>query len=218
MPELDLLRSLPRARRNIEARQTAKTPELIALSRQYGRDYFDGPRDVGYGGYRYDGRWVPVAKDIVAQYGLQPGDRVLDVGCGKGFLVKDLLAQGIDAYGLDVSDYALRTCEPEVVGRLHLGSAERLPFPDHSFDVVLSINTLHNLQRPELRQALGEMTRLARKGCFLQVDSYRTPEEKALFESWVLTAYTYGYPDEWRAIFDEAGYGGDYYWTFITGE
>lgn len=218
MPELDLLRSLPRAKRNIEARQTAKTPELIALSRQYGRDYFDGPRDVGYGGYRYDGRWVPVAKDIIAHYGLKAGDRVLDVGCGKGFLVKDLLAQGIDAYGLDVSDYALWTCEPEVVGRLHLGSAERLPFPDHSFDVVLSINTLHNLQRPELRQALGEMIRLARKGCFLQVDSYRTPEEKALFESWVLTAYTYGYPDEWRAIFDEAGYGGDYYWTFITGE
>jgi SAM-dependent methyltransferase len=218
MPELDLLRSLPRARRNIEARQTAKTPELVALSRQYGRDYFDGSRDVGYGGYRYDGRWVPVARDIVAHYGLKPGDRVLDVGCGKGFLVKDLLAQGIDAYGLDVSDYALKVCEPEVVGRLHLGSAERLPFPDHSFDVVLAINTLHNLPRPELRQALGEMTRLARKGSFLQVDSYRTPEEKALFESWVLTAYTYGYPDEWRAIFDEAGYLGDYYWTFITGE
>jgi cyclopropane fatty-acyl-phospholipid synthase-like methyltransferase len=97
MPELDLLRSLPRAKRNIQARQTAKTAELIALSRQYGRDYFDGARDVGYGGYRYDGRWQPVAKDIIAQYGLKPGDKVLDVGCATGFLVKDLLAEGIDA-------------------------------------------------------------------------------------------------------------------------
>lgn len=217
MPQLDLLRALPRAKRNLQARQTAKTPELIALSRQYGRDYFDGSRDVGYGGYRYDGRWVPVAKDIIAQYGLKPGDRVLDVGCAKGFLVKDLLAQGIDAYGIDVSDYAMMTCEPEVVGRLHVGSAEHLPFPDQSFDVVLAINTLHNLKKPELLTALREMERLARKGKFLQVDSFRTPEEKDIFESWVLTAYTYGYPHEWEAIFAEAGYAGDYYWTFITG-
>jgi len=217
MPELDLLRALPRGKRNLQQRATAKTAELIALSRQYGRDYFDGSRDVGYGGYRYDGRWVPVARDIVARYGLKPGDRVLDVGCAKGFLVKDLLAEGIDAYGLDVSDYALLSCEPEVVGRLHLGGAERLPFPDKSFDVVLAINTLHNLRRPELIQALREMERLARKGKFVQVDSFRTAEEKEIFESWVLTAYTYGYPHEWEALFAEAGYTGDYYWTFITG-
>ncbi len=218
MPELDLLRSLPRAKRNLQARQTAKTDELIALSREYGRDYFDGVRDVGYGGYRYDGRWVPVAKDIIAQYGLKPGDKVLDVGCAKGFLVKDLLAQGIDAYGVDVSEYALMHCEPEVVGRLQIGSAERLPFPDQSFDVVLALNTLHNLHMPELILALREMERLARKGKFLQVDSFRTPAEKEIFESWVLTAYTYGYPYEWEAIFAEAGYTGDYFWTLITGE
>lgn len=217
MPELDLLRSLPKSKRNITARETGKTPEMVALSREYGQAYFDGPRDVGYGGYRYDGRWKPVAKDIIAQYDLKPGDRVLDVGCAKGFLVKDLLAEGIDAYGLDVSEYALLNCEPEVVGRLQIGSAERLPFPDQSFDVVLALNSLHNLKRPELILALREMERLARKGKFLQVDSFHTPEQKAIFESWVLTAYTYGYPHEWEAIFAEAGYTGDYYWTIITG-
>jgi SAM-dependent methyltransferase len=217
MPELDLLRSLPRTKRNVTARATGKTDALIALSRAYGREYFDGPREVGYGGYRYDGRWVPVARDIVAQYGLKPGDKVLDVGCAKGFLVKDLLGQGIDAYGLDISEYALMHCEPEVVGRLHLGSADRLPFPDQSFEVVLAINTLHNLPRPALIAALREMERIARKGKFVQVDSYRTEEEKTIFESWVLTAYTHGYPHEWEAIFRDAGYTGDYYWTFITG-
>lgn len=215
MVELDLLRALPRTKRNIEKRETAKSPELIALSREYGEDYFDGSRDVGYGGYRYDGRWVPVAKDIIAHYGLKPGDKVLDIGCAKGFLVKDLLMHGIDAYGVDVSRYALMHCEPEVVGRLQIGTAEELPFPDKSFDVVLSINTLHNLEKPELVQALREMERLARKGKFLTVDSYRDEPEKELFESWVLTAYTYGYPYEWEAIFKEAGYTGDYYWTFI---
>jgi len=218
MPELDLLKSLPRSKRNVEAREQGKTPELVALSREYGEDYFDGSRDVGYGGYRYDGRWVSVAKDIITQYCLKPGDRVLDVGCAKGFLVKDLLAEGIDAYGMDVSQYALMHCEPEVVGRLQIGSAEILPFPDHSFDVVLAINSLHNLKKPELLQALHEMGRVAKKGQFLQVDSYRTEEEKQIFESWVLTAYTYGYPREWEAIFKEVGYEGDYYWTFISGE
>jgi len=217
MPVLDLLHSLPRTKRDISTRKSAKTAELIALSREYGKEYFDGSRDVGYGGYRYDGRWVPVAKDIVQQYGLKPGDKVLDVGCAKGFLVKDLLALGIDAYGLDVSEYAAVNCEPEVVGRIHVGTAERLPFPDKSFDVVLAINVLHNLKKPELLVALREMERLARKGKFLQVDSYRTEEEKAIFESWVLTAYTYGYAHEWEALFREAGYTGDYYWTYITG-
>lgn len=218
MPELDLLKSLPRSKRNVETREQGKTPELIALSREYGEDYFDGSRDVGYGGYRYDGRWVPVAKDIIAHYGLKPGDRVLDVGCAKGFLVKDLVAEGIDCYGMDVSDYALKHCEPEIVGRLQIGSAESLPFPDQSFDVVIAINCLHNLRKPELISALQEMQRVARKGKFLQVDSFRTEEEKEIFESWVLTAYTYGFPHEWQAIFAEAGYTGDYYWTFITGE
>ena len=216
MPELDLLRSLPKGKRNIKARETAKTPELIALSREYGEDYFDGSRDVGYGGYRYDGRWLPVAKDIIHTYGLKPGDRVLDVGCAKGFLVKDLLSQGIDAYGLDISEYALKSCEPETIGRLHLGSAERLPFPDNSFAVVLSINTIHNLKRPELIQSLQEIERLSTQGCFVQVDSYHTPEDREIFLSWVLTAESHYYPDDWVKLFKKANYTGDYYWTLLS--
>jgi len=215
MAEAELLRALPKGKRNVQARETAKTEEHIRISREYGEMYFDGPRDYGYGGYRYDGRWVPVAKDIVAHFGLKPGDKVLDVGCAKGFLVKDLLAEGIDAFGIDVSEYALMHCEPEVVGRLQIGNAERLPFPDGSFDAVLCINTLHNLPRPRCITALQEFERLAPGKGFVQVDSYRTEEQKEIFESWVLTAEYYGYPEEWVALFEEAGYTGDYYWTII---
>ena len=219
MPELDLLRSLPKGKRNIQKRAEAKSAEVVAISRQYGELYFDGPRDYGYGGYRYDGRWRPVAQDIIAQYGLKAGDRVLDVGCAKGFLVKDLIGAcpGLEAFGLDASEYALMHCEPEVVGRLHLGNAKKLPFPDKSFDVVLAINTLHNLERSELIGALKEMGRVARRGSFVQVDSYRTAEEREIFLDWVLTAYTHDYPDGWKRLFAEAGYMGDYYWTVITG-
>jgi SAM-dependent methyltransferase len=140
---------------------------------------------------------------------------VLDVGCAKGFLVKDLLALGIDAYGVDVSRYALMHCEPEAIGRLHLGSADSLPFPDRSFAAVLSINTIHNLPRDRCRIALQEMERLAPGKGFVQVDSYRTPEQKEIFESWVLTAEFHDYPEGWKALFAEAGYTGDWYWTII---
>ncbi len=215
MAEVDLLRSLPKGKRNIEKRAEGKDPEVVRISKQHGEMYFDGPREYGYGGYRYDGRWVPVARDIIAHFGLERGDRVLDVGCAKGFLVKDLLGEGIDAFGVDISEYALMNCEPETVGRLHLGSAEQLPFPDGSFAVVLAINSLHDLPRDRCVRALAEMQRLAPGKGFVQVDSYRTPEQKEIFESWVLTAEFHDYPDEWIKVFREADYTGDHYWTII---
>ncbi|MBY0430654.1 MAG: class I SAM-dependent methyltransferase [Rhodospirillales bacterium] len=217
MAEIDLLRSLPRTTRNLTGRAEGKSPEIVEISRRYGRDYFDGLRDYGYGGYRYDGRWLPVARDIIARYGLKPGDRVLDIGCAKGFLVKDLMlaCPGLEAFGLDISSYALMNCEPEVVGRLHSGSAESLPFPDGSFDCVLSLNTLHNLDRPVLIQALREIERVARGGRFVQVDSYHTPEQREVFLGWVLTARYHDYPSGWLATFAEAGYDGDWAWTII---
>lgn len=216
MKEVNLLKSLPVSKKNVSARLIAKTDDHIKVSREYGRLYFDGPREYGYGGYQYDGRWKPVAQDILEFFSLRPGDRFLDVGCAKGFLVKDLLSLGIDAYGIDVSDYAIQNCEPEVVGRLHLGTAEKLPFPSNSFQAVVSVNTVHNLARPECIRALQEIERLAPGRGFVQVDSYLTAEQKKIFESWVLTAKFYGYPKDWIQVFYEAGYTGHYYWTIIN--
>lgn len=216
MKEVNLLKSLPVSKRNVSARLIAKTDDHIRVSREYGRLYFDGPREYGYGGYQYDGRWKPVAQDILEFFSLRPGDRFLDVGCAKGFLVKDLLSLGIDAYGIDVSDYAIQNCEPEVVGRLHLGTAEKLPFPSNSFQAVVSVNTLHNLARPECIKALQEIERVAQGRSFVQVDSYYTEEQRNIFESWVLTARFHGYPKDWIQVFYEAGYTGHYYWTIIN--
>jgi ubiquinone/menaquinone biosynthesis C-methylase UbiE len=217
MGEVDLLARLPRSRRNVSARATAKTEELIRVSREYGEMYFDGPREYGYGGYRYDGRWIPVAEDIVAHFGLKAGDRVLDIGCAKGFLVKDLMkaCPGLEVFGLDVSRYALMHCEREAIGRLHLGNAIDLPFPDGSFAAVLSLNTIHNLERSDCIRALREIERLAPGRAFVQVDSYRTPEHRAVFIDWVLTAKYHDYPEGWIKTFADAGYTGDYYWTIV---
>ncbi len=218
MAEKNLLARYPRGKRNVQKRSTAKTEEHIRISREYGEMYFDGPREYGYGGYRYDGRWVAIAEDMIAHWGLKAGDRVLDVGAAKGFLVKDFMiaCPGLEAFGLEISDYALKHCEPEVVGRLHLGNAISLPFPDHSFDAVVSINTIHNLERPQVIQALQEIERVTRDStAYVQVDSYTTEEEKEIFLDWVLTAHTHGYPKDWEAIYAEAGYTGDYYWTLV---
>ena len=217
MAEIDLLKSLPKTKRNIQKRSDAKDPTVVAIAKQYGEMYWDGPREYGYGGYRYDGRWRAVARDIINHFGLKPGMRVLDVGCGKGFLVKDLMLEcpGLEAFGLDISVYALNNCEKEVIGRLHLGTAEKMPFPDASFDCVLSLNTIHNFPRARAVTAMKEIQRLSSGRAFVQVDSYHTPEQKTIFESWVLTAEFHDYPSGWIKVFEEAGYQGDYFWTII---
>jgi len=215
MAEVNLLRRYPRSKRDIKNRHKGQTRENISIARRYGKEFFDGSRDVGYGGYRYDGRWIPIAEDIVEHFALKAGDRVLDVGCGKGFLVKDLMivCPGLEVFGLDISEYALTHCEPEVVGRLHLGSADSLPFPDRGFQAVTSINTVHNLGRRRCVRAVRTIERLAPGRGYIQVDSYRTVAEKELFLDWVLTAKTHYYPAGWKKLFDEAGYTGDFYWT-----
>ncbi len=217
MPLVDLLRALPKTKRNIQKRAEAKDPAVVAIAKQYGEMYWDGPREYGYGGYRDDGRWRPVARDIIAHFDLKPGMRVLDVGCGKGFLVKALLQEcrGLEVFGLDISLYALMNCSPEVVGRIHLGTAEQLPFPNSGFNCALSLNTVHNFPRPRAIKVMQEIQRVSGGKAFVQVDSYHTPEQKEIFESWVLTAEFHDYPDEWKKLFAEAGYTGDYYWTII---
>ena len=214
MAELNLLSNYPKAKRNITHRRQVQE-ENRAIAKQFGEAFFDGERDQGYGGYRYDGRWVPIARDFVDHWGLKSGGQVLDIGAAKGFLVKDLMGvcPGLEAFGLDISDYAVAHCEAEVVGRLHVGSCDWLPFPDNSFDAAISINTIHNLDHAGCVRALQEMKRVSPRNNYVQIDSYRTPQEKQNMEDWVLTAVTTYNPEGWRKLFAEAGYDGDYYWT-----
>jgi len=217
MERVDILRSLPKTKRNVSEREGARDESTIRVAQQYGQEYFDGDRKFGYGGYHYDGRWKSVVVDMIKHFNLQPGSRVLDIGCAKGYLVLDFHQFGMKAFGVDVSEYALANCPDDMVGYLHRASAVKLPFPDKSFDCVVSLNTLHNLDRHEVVWALKEINRVVNnpRKCFVQVDSYNTREEKELFERWVLTAEFHGYPDEWLDVFKAAGYQGDYDWTLV---
>lgn len=214
--EVDLLRSIPRPKRNLAERSQLRNPDVVRESKRFGQMYFDGPREYGYGGYHYDGRWKTVARDVVEHFNLSAGDRVLDVGAAKGFLVKDLLDREIDCYGIDISEYAVTNCHPDVVGRIHVGSVERLHFPDESFAAVLAIDVVHNLPRSRAIAALSEIQRLSGGRAFVRVDSYHTEEQRRIFEGWVLTAEFHEYPSGWLQVFHEAGYQGDYSWTVIS--
>jgi SAM-dependent methyltransferase len=204
--EKNLIKTLPRTSRDIKQRKESKDSGVVEISRRFGFDYFDGDRKYGYGGYYYDGRWLTVAKSLIQEYSLTAGMTVLDVGCAKGFLVKDLM----------ISDYALLNADPKIVGRLHLGSAEKLPFPNEVFDLVISINTLHNLEQNQIITALSEIQRVSKRNSYIVVDSYRNSYEKEIFLDWVLTAKFHEYPQGWIDLFAKAGYTGDYYWTIIN--
>lgn len=213
MGEINLLDLYPRTKRPI-AERAKSSDEDKAIARQFGKEFFDGERRQGYGGFRYDGRWKPVVKRLADYYGLTDQDSILDVGCAKGFTLHDFREHlpGTRVAGIDISSYAISCAMESVKPYVFVANASHIPFPDRSFDLVFSINTVHNLGESLCRRALREIERVSRKHKFVVVDSYRNPEEKERMEQWNLTARTYFDTQTWKRFFKEAGYTGDFYW------
>ena len=221
MAYLDLMSPLHRVtRRDYLARvNDSEFPKAKAaeLAKQWGYDYWDGDRRINYGGYRYmPGRWTPVAKLIVGHYGLQPGSKILDIGCGKGFQMFELtqVLPGLDVRGIDISSYAIEHAHPEVKHLIDHGNATTLPYHDNSFDLVLSINTFHNLSNRDLYKALREMERVGNQK-YLCVESYRTEVEKANLLYWQVTCEQFNSPDDWEWWFETVGYTGDHSFIYF---
>ena len=213
--ELNLLDSLPQTKR--QPRQGVATQADRDIACRFGMEYFDGPRTQGYGGYVYDGRWKSVATRLREHYGLSESASILDIGCAKGFLLHDLkeLMPKASVAGIDISTYAYERAMESVRPFIRVGNAKELPWPDHSFDLVLAINTIHNLDLRECRQALREIQRVSRKYAYVVVDAYRTEEQRQRLLDWILTAKTFMHVDEWKRFFSEVGYTGDYYWFIL---
>lgn len=213
--EIDLLRNYPKANRNVDGRLESKSEATRAIARQFGKDFFDGEREFGYGGFSYHPRfWTEVIPDIIAQYGLSSESKILDVGCAKGFFLYDLRVAlpGVGIQGIDISKYAIENSIEEVRPFLSVASADSLPFEDDSFDFVISVNTVHNLDREQCGVALQEIIRVSKGNAFITVDAYRNTEEKIRMEAWNLTARTMMSCEEWAVFFEEVGYSGDYNW------
>ncbi len=193
-------------------------PKAAELAKQWGFDYWDGDRKICYGGYRYmEGRWEMVARAMTEHYGIKPGDKILDVGCGKGFLLFDFtkVVPGVEVYGLDISEYAIENSKEEIKSRLQVGNAINLPFEDHSFDFVYSITTLHNLHCYDLDKALREIERIGKKNKYICVESYRNEVEKANLLYWQVTCEAFNTPEEWDWWFKQTGYTGDHSFIYF---
>ena len=191
--------------------------EAARLAKKWDVEYWDGDRKTGYGGYRYDGRWRKVADAMVQHYGIKPGDRILDVGCGKGFLLYDFTqaVPGVEVAGIDISPYAIEHAKEEVKPFLKVANATSLPFADQSFDLVVSITTLHNLYCYDLDKALKEIVRVGRRNQYICVESYRSEEEKVNLMYWQFTCEMFCTPEEWDWWFKLTGYKGDHSFIYF---
>lgn len=238
--QIDLMKRYPRQKRPISKRFESKKAGngyvefdeygnlandiifdqlVVSRSKAFNKNYFDGSRDEGYGGYSYDPKyWFKVAQDILSHYKLKPGDRVLEIGCAKGFLLHDLLQAlpGVKVNGIDISDYAVTNALPDVRSEINVGDAVSLPYEDNSFDLVLSINTLSELPADSCKKALHEINRVSKGRSFITLNSWRNKREQVQLQKWNLTALSnYSIP-QWIAILSEANYRGDFYWFFAS--
>ncbi|MDC0456265.1 class I SAM-dependent methyltransferase [Candidatus Pelagibacter sp.] len=213
--EIDLLSKYPKAKRDLNAREQSKSKKVREVARRFERDFFDGDREFGYGGFYYNEKyWTEVVKDFQKYWNLNSNSKVLDVGCAKGFMVYDLKKLIEDAYikGIDVSNYAIENCKEEVKDHLSVADARNLPYEDNEFDIVISINTIHNLNIEECGKSLREIERVSKKSSFITVDAYTNEEEKKRMEAWNLTAKTIMSVEDWKLFFKENHYTGDFFW------
>ncbi|MCX7748456.1 MAG: class I SAM-dependent methyltransferase [Clostridia bacterium] len=187
------------------------------IAKQFGKDYWDGDRKYGYGGYQYDGRWRTVAEEMARHYNLQPGQKVLDVGCGKGFLLYELcqVVPGLQITGIDISHYAIENAKEEVRQFVHCGLAQDLPYEDKSYDLVYSITTLHNLYIFDLKKAIYHIERVSKGNSYILVEAYRNEREKVNLLYWQLTCECFFSDDEWKWLFKEWEYKGDYSFIYF---
>jgi len=191
--------------------------EAAIKAKKWGYDYWDGSRDINYGGYHYDGRWEPIAKKMIKHYKLNNESKILDVGCGKGFLLyefKKLLPNCL-IKGLDISSYAISNAKEEVKNDIVEGHAKKLPFQNNYFDLVISLNTLHNLYCYDLKDALSEIERVGKSHKYICVESYRNENERINLLYWQVTCECFFTPKEWKWWFDLSNYSGDYSYIYF---
>lgn len=213
--EIDLMDQYPHSKRPIEERAKLVTQEHRSIGRLFGKQYFDGDRLYGYGGYSYQPRfWQATVKRFRDYYHLAEDASVLDIGCAKGFMLHDFkqLMPKLKIAGIDISEYAIENALETVKPFLQVGNAKKLTFGDKSFDLVICINTVHNLPLEECKQAIREIQRVSRKSAFITMDAWRNEKEHESMQKWNLTAQTYFHVDDWKKLFQEVGYTGDYYW------
>ncbi len=213
--EIDLLINYPKTKRDTSKRALEKNEQIRSIARKFDVEFFDSDRKYGYGGFNYNKKfWSPVVPTFQKYWNIKSSNSILDVGCAKGFMIYDFLQHipGLKIQGVDISNYAIKNAKEEIKDLVSVANANNLPFENNTFDYVISINTIHNLELNECKKALMEIQRISRVSSFITVDAYTTEFEKQKMFEWNLTAKTILSVTEWKKVFEEVGYTGDYYW------
>ncbi len=195
------------SQRNYLTRMNADKPHCMRVAKQWGADYWDGKRCFGYGGMKYDKRWKPIAEAMGKHYGLKEESKILDIGCGKGFLLTEFEA---NRFGLDISKYACKNTKNNY-NEMYEGNCTSLMWKDSFFNFTYSINVFHNLNYRDLKQAIREMVRVTKPdgNSYICVESYRNEEELTNLQAWQLTCLSYYNPADWKQILTDNGYNKD---------
>ena len=219
--EIDFISSLHKAtKRDYLARVNDKSypkDKAAKLAKKWGYHYWDGSRKINYGGYKYiKGRWTNVIKKLCKFYNLKDNAKILDIGCGKGFFLKDLKDYNntFEVHGVDISKYAIKNAHPDIKHSITHSNANQLKWKNNYFDLVVSFNTLHNLYNYDLVDSLKEMERVSKKK-YLVVESYRNEKEKMNLLYWQVTCEAFCTPEEWKWWFNNTGYSGDYSFIYF---
>ena len=207
-----------KTKRDYLSRMIDNKIECMKIAKKYQKAYWDGQRRFGYGGYKYiSGRWKNVAKDLIRIYKLKAGSKILDVGCGKGFLLYEmqLIEPNLNILGFDISRYAINHAKKEVKSNLFIHKAQDpFSFEDNEFDLVFSLGTLHNLYLYQLKSCLSEIERVGKKK-YIMVESYKNEKELFNLQCWALTCNIFFNNKEWRWFFKESNYKGDYEFIYF---
>jgi SAM-dependent methyltransferase len=205
-------------KRDYLARMVDDKVHCMMKAKEYEFDYWDGDRRYGYGGYKFiEGRWKPVAQALIDIYGLTNESKILDVGCGKAFLLYEIkkLLPGIQLAGFDISKHGLESAKDEIKPYLYRYRAQdRYAYGDKHFDLVISLGTFHNLRLFELHTALQEVERVG-KNTYVMVEGYRNELEQFNLECWALTAEQILHTSEWIWLYEHFGYTGDYEFIYF---
>jgi SAM-dependent methyltransferase len=214
MKKINLINQLHNSTiRNYLERMINNKIHCMGVAKKYDYDYWDGDRKYGYGGYKFiEGRWTPVAKKIIKKFKLDNNSRILDVGCGKGYLIYEIkkILPKIQIVGLDISKYGIKNSHPKIKKYLFSHDIKKkTKFKNKDFDLVISIGCLHNLKIQDLIKAIREIIRIGKKN-YIMVESYRNDKELFNLQCWALTCQSFFSDDQWVWIFKNAGFKGSY--------
>ena len=218
MREINILKGYPSPKEPRMVSENLRTISHRLVASKRDESFFDGQREFGYGGFKYDGRWKKIASNIISTYSFNQSEKILQINSEKGFLLKDLKDQNkkLEVFGTETSNYAINNCEKEIKKNIFLSLPSELPFPDNYFDLVIGLGVVYTLSLEQAVKVIKEINRVSKNLSFITLASYENPEDYFLFKDWTLLGTTILKKNEWKEVLLSLKYSGDYYFTNAT--